>query len=104
MPGKPDEQDIGGWVIHWQAAPDGTPGAVRYYLAAIADAARALETVRRTIGGNPTLSLGSPVNRALLERRKVARGEVVAVKTRRGPSLAEKGRIARAAHARPADA
>jgi hypothetical protein len=103
MAGKQNPQDVGGWVIQWQIARDGGPGAMCYYLAAIADADKALQSVRAAIGGNPKLSLGSPVNRALLERRKLAKGEVIAVKTRRGPSLAEKGRIARAAHSRSAN-
>jgi hypothetical protein len=98
-----NDQERGGWVINWHTATDGRPGAVRHYLTAIGDPDAALEAVRQAIGGEPLLSLGSPVNRALLERRKLAQGDVVAVRTRRGPSLGEKGPITRGARVRTAD-
>jgi hypothetical protein len=95
------DEAIAGWVVNERVGPEQTPGAIRYYLAAIPDSDAALKAVKREIGGKPDLSLGSPVTQSLLERRKIAPGEVIAIRTKRTRSQAETGRIARATHGRP---
>jgi hypothetical protein len=90
-----EKEEIAGWVVNCHVAAADMRGAIRYYIAAIPERDAAITAVERMIGGRPQLSLGSALTSALLERRKIARGDVVEVGTRRTRSRTEWARIVR---------